>query len=80
MAIKLQILQDVRKSGGKMFYTRCFHEDHISTKELAKVVQDSCTAKTSDVLAIINEFHFVFNMLLRESMQVKIDELGTFRL
>lgn len=80
MAIKVQIIQDRRKTGSKLFYVRAAHKETVDTKQIAQHVQDSCTAKTSDVLAIIEEFHFVLNMLLRESMQVQIDGLGTFRL
>lgn len=80
MAIQCYIIQDTRKNGTRKYYVRHEFIGTVTQKEIAKAVQDSCTAKKSDVAAIIAEFHNQLNYLLRMSMTVNVDGLGRFYL
>lgn len=81
MAVKYKIYQSNRKGDfqGK-WYARAQHEGIISTNEIADIIQNNCSVKRSDVLAVISELVEVMNTQLQNSMKVKLDRFGTFKL
>lgn len=80
MAIGLEIYQNNRKGGNRMFYYRPVYDGTVGEKEIAQKVQDNCTAKLSDCRAIIAEFHSVLKDYLCDSFAVQIDGLGMFKI
>lgn len=78
MPIPVNLIQQNRKGGNNLFYGYTTYYGTKTTDEIAKTIMDSCSAKVSDCQAIISEFHSVLDRLLRDSMKVKLDGLGTF--
>lgn len=81
MAVKYKIYQNNRKGAfnGK-WYARAVHEGTVTTDELADIMQNNSTVKRSDILAVISELVEVMRMQLQNSMRVKLDRFGTFKL
>ena len=56
MAVKYRIYQSNRKGTFKgKWYARAVHEGTVTTDELADIMQNNCTVKRSDILAVISE-------------------------
>lgn len=81
MAVKYRIYQSNRKGKfqGK-WYARAVHESTITTDDLATIMQSNCTVKRSDILAVISELVETMNTQLQNSMRVKLDRFGTFKI
>jgi len=81
MAVKYKIYQSKRSgsSYGK-WYGRAVHEGTVTVDDLADIMQDNCTVKRSDILAVISELVEVMTTQLQNSMRVKIDRFGTFKI
>ena len=56
------------------------HDGTVTTDDLADIMQDNCTVKRSDILAVISELVEAMTTQLQNSMKVKIDHFGTFKL
>lgn len=81
MAVNYKLYQAKRsdKFNGK-WYGRVQHNGTIDTKQLATIMQRNCTVKESDIVAVLTELVEVMNDQLQNSMVVKLDGFGTFRL
>ena len=81
MAVKYKIYQSNRKDAfnGK-WYARAVHDGTVTTDDLADIMQDNCTVKRSDILAVISELVETMTSQLQNSMKVKIAHFGTFKL
>ncbi len=66
------------KGYGK-WYARAVMTSTVTTKELAKVMQENCTLKRSDIEAVLRELSTTMMKELCDSKAVKIDGLGTFK-
>lgn len=81
MAVKYKIYQNNRKGAFKgKWYARAVHEGTVTTDDLADIMQDNCTVKRSDILAVLSELVEVMSTQLQNSMRVKLDRFGTFKL
>lgn len=81
MAVNYRIYQSNIQNGtnGK-FYARVAYKDTVDIKQLAAVMQNNCTVKKSDILAVLTELSEVMKQELQNGNRVKIDGLGTFKI
>ncbi len=81
MAVKYRIYQSNRKGAfqGK-WYGRAVHDDLVTIDDLADIMQNNCTVKRSDILAVISELVEAMTTQLQNSMKVKLDRFGTFKM
>lgn len=78
MAIQVNVYQDKRKNGNKLFYGRAYHVNTINREQLAERIQANCTVKRSDVQAVLTELVEVMNYELANSNKVLLDGFGYF--
>lgn len=81
MAVKYKIYQSNRsgETYGK-YYARAVHDQTITTDQLADIMQNNCTVKRSDILAVISELVETMTTQLQNSNKVKLDRFGTFKI
>lgn len=81
MAVKYKIYQSNRsgQTYGK-YYARAVHDQTVTTDDLADIMQDNCTVKRSDILAVISELVETMTTQLQNSNKVKLDRFGTFKI
>ena len=80
MALNFKIYKSNANNGTKdKFYARASHKDTVSIKELAAVMQNNCTVKHSDIVAVLSELSEVMKQELQRGNRVRIDGLGTFK-
>jgi len=72
-----QLKSSVASVSGK-YIARTFVNGMVSTEELAQRIADNCTAKYSDVLAVINEIVYQMRLQFEAGHAVKLDAIGTF--
>ena len=80
MALLYKIVRDNRKNSGNRYYGRAVQLQMVDTNALAEIIQRNCTVKKSDVLAVINELIEVMTDQLQNSVTVKLDGFGTFKI
>ena len=80
MALLYKIVRDNRKNSGNLYYGRAVQLQMVDTDGLADIIQRNCTVKKSDVLAVINELVEVMTDQLQNSVSVKLDGFGTFKI
>lgn len=54
--------------------------DTVEIEELAGEIQDNCTVKRADILAVLSELGPTIKKMVQKSMKVRIPYLGTFKL
>lgn len=64
---------------GKWF-ARAAHTETIDTGMLAQEMQQNCTLKTSDIVAVVSELVDCMTRHLQDSKRVYLRGLGTFKL
>ncbi len=82
MAVKYKLYQENRDNSqykGK-WYGRAVHEGTIGIDELADIMQANCTVKRADILAVISELVETMKTQLQNSMRVKLDRFGSFKI
>ena len=82
MAVKYKLYQENRKNSqyqGK-WYARAVHDDTVGIDELADIMQANCTVKRADILAVISELVETMKTQLQNSMRVKLDRFGSFKI
>ena len=80
MALLYKIVRDNRKNSGNLYYGRAVQIQSIDTAGLADIIQRNCTVKKSDVLAVLNELVEVMTDQLQNSVSVKLDNFGIFKI
>lgn len=81
MAVKYKIYQSNREGSYKgKWYARALHDGTVTTDDIADTIQNNCSVKRSDVLAVISELVEVMGTQLQNSMKVKLDRFGTFKI
>ena len=80
MALLYKIVRDNRKNSGNLYYGRAVQINTIDTAGMADIIQRNCTLKKSDVLAVIAELVDVMTDQLQNSVAVKLDGFGTFKI
>ena len=61
-------------------YARSVIIETVGIEKIAQAMQDSCTVKRADVLAVLSELGPTVTSLLQESKRVRIPYLGCFKL
>ena len=82
MPILYKLQQDNRKNStnkGK-WYARSVMNGTVSTNQLAEIMQRNCTVKRSDILAVLSELVETMQDQLQNSMRVKLDGFGSFKI
>ena len=80
MALNYKIYQSNTNNSTKgKFYARASHKETVGIKELAAVMQDNCTVKHSDIVAVLSELSEVMKQELQRGNRVRIDGLGIFK-
>lgn len=80
MALNYKIYQSNANNLTKgKFYARASHKETVGIKELAAVMQDNCTVKHSDIVAVLSELSEVMKQELQRGNRVRIDGLGIFK-
>ena len=76
---KYQNKNEDSKAYGK-WYARTVINQSVNIEELALKMQDNCTVKRADILAVLSELGPTMTEVLQDSKSVKIPYLGTFKL
>ena len=82
MSVFYKLRQEKRqtsKNKGK-WYARAVVTETVDTTTLANIMQQNCTVKKSDILAVLAELAEVMQQQLQNSKRVKLDGLGTFKI
>ena len=77
-AIQYVTYQDNRKNGSNLWYGRAIHPTTVDLDQISERIQQNCSMKKSDVMAVLVEMVETMNYELQNSNKVKIDGLGTF--
>ncbi len=82
MTLYYKKLQDKRKESSTkgMWYGRAVHIETVDINDLADEMEQNCTVKRADILAVVSELVITMKRHLQASHSVKIDRLGTFKL
>lgn len=78
--LNFYVFQDQREGSKKLFYGRAQHVNIVETEALAKRIQQNCSMKESDVVAVITELIEVMQDELQRSNKVHLNGLGYFSL
>jgi predicted histone-like DNA-binding protein len=81
MPVLYKLRQDNRKNSANKgkWYARSLNIYTMKTEDIADLIQNNCTAKYSDVVAVLREFKEVLTNALADSKAVHVDGLGTFK-
>ncbi len=82
MAVMYRLRQEKNpKSDYKgQWYARAISIDTVNTEALATIMQQNCTVKKSDIVAVISELVEVMKQQLQDSKSVRLDGFGIFRI
>ena len=77
-AIQYVTYQDNRKNGTNLWYGRAVYPSTIDLNAIAERIQQNCSMKKSDVMAVLTELIETMRYELQNSNKVKLDGFGTF--
>ena len=82
MAVFYKLHQEKRKESKfkGQWYARAVATETVNTMALADIMQQNCTLKRSDIVAVIAELVDVMKQQLQDSKRIKLDGLGTFKI
>lgn len=80
MSLFYRLRRDNRIDSDNLYYAVAVQTGEMDTSKLADIIQRNCSMKKSDVLAVLTELVEVMNDQLQNSMTVKLDGFGTFKL
>lgn len=63
-----------------MYVARAYHDDVVDTEEIATKIQENCTLKRSDVLAVLSELEDCLCNYLKDGKIVRLNHLGRLKL
>ena len=78
MAIQCVKYQDKREGKGNYWYARAVYPNTINRETLAKKIEQNCSVKVSDVMAVLTELVVVMNDELSNGNKVLLDGFGYF--
>ncbi len=78
MAIIVDVRQDKRKSGNKLWYGHAWHPQILDTRALAKRVEQNVSVKESDVFAVLIELANVLTYEMQNGTKCSLDRFGYF--
>lgn len=79
MPVLYKIYRDNRPDSSNLYYGRAVQINSIETEGLADIIQRNCSMKKSDVLAVLTELVEVMTDQLQNSMVVRLNGFGSFR-
>ncbi len=71
--------RNCRQTFGK-WYARAVHMETVETNELAMMMQQNCTLKRSDIVAVISELVDTMTREMQNGKRIRLDGLGTFKI
>ena len=78
--VKYQNKNEESKAYGK-WYARVQHQNReVDLEELATTMQENCTVKRADILAVLSELTPTMKNLLQQGRKVRIPYLGLFKI
>ena len=80
MAILTKVYRDNREKSQNLYYGRAVILNTLGTNDLAEIIQNNCTVKKSDVVAVLMELVEVMTAQLQNSNAVRLDGFGTFKI
>ena len=80
MALLYKIVRDNRKDSNNLYYGRAVQINSINMEQLADIIQRNCTVKKSDVLAVLTELVETMTDQLQNSVTVRLDGFGSFKI
>ena len=82
MPVLYKLNKDNRKGSrtAGLYFARAVHVGVIDTEGLAKIMQANCTIKAADIKAVLTELVETMATQLQNSMRVKLDGLGSFKI
>ena len=76
MAILIYPYQDMRKTGNNLWYGKVKCINIIGTEDLAKLIEQACTATEADVKAVLAELANVVTYELSNGNKILLDGIG----
>lgn len=80
MALLYKLVRDNRKDSNNLWYGKAVQINSIDMEGIAEIIQRNCTVKKSDVLAVLTELVETMTDQLQNSVTVKLDGFGTFKI
>ena len=80
MSLLYKIVRDNRKNSTNLYYGKAIQIGTVDTDKIADIIQRNCSMKKSDVIAVIQELIEVMTDQLQNSMSVKLDGFGIFKI
>lgn len=80
MPLLYKIVRDNRKNSTNLYYGKAVQLGIVDTDYIADIIQRNCSMKKSDVIAVIAELIEVMTDQLQNSMSVKLDGFGIFKI
>lgn len=80
MSLFYRVRRDNRVDSEHLYYGVAVQTGVIDTAKLAELIQRNCSMKKSDVVAVLTELVEVMTDQLQNSMVVKLDGFGSFKL
>lgn len=83
MTVFVKKYQNTNEKMTKMYrkwYGKTVIVDKVEIEQLANEIQDNCTVKRSDILAVLSELGPAIKKELQRSMKVYIPYLGSFKM
>lgn len=76
---KYQLSRKGSEDNGK-WYARAVQTETVDINTLAEEMEQNCTVKRADILAVLSELVVSMKQHLQASHRVKIDKLGSFKM
>lgn len=70
---------DLSKTFGKFYVRAVYDKKFITTSELADFIQTQCTAKRSDIKAVLDELGAAFKHYFELGQKIQLDGIGIFK-
>lgn len=80
MALLYKVVRDNREESDHLYYGRAVQINTVDTEALANIIQQNCSMKKSDVLAVLTELVEVMTLKLQDSATVRLDGFGSFKI
>ena len=77
-AIQYVTYQDNRRTGTNLWYGRAVHPSTVNLDAVADRVQQNCSMKKADVLAVLTEMIETMKVEMQNGNKVCLDGFGTF--
>ena len=82
MAVFYRLYQMKRENSkfNDKWYGRAYHTREVTLTDLAKIIEQNCTVKKADVLAVLSELSVSMQRELLNGSRVRLDGIGIFKI